>query len=52
MYNDAMDAVADHLITKSEKARLTYTAELVPQRTYSKEMSVPLRVCASCLHSC
>ena len=35
-----MQSVAEHLIQISQNARLTYTSELIPQQTYSQEMSV------------
>lgn len=38
MYDDAMDSVADHLITQSHNAKLVYTSELVPQRTYTSDI--------------
>ncbi|GJE97807.1 glycoside hydrolase family 47 protein [Phanerochaete sordida] len=38
MYDDAMDSVANHLITTSHNAKLIYTSELVPQRTYTSDI--------------
>jgi endoplasmic reticulum Man9GlcNAc2 1,2-alpha-mannosidase len=42
MYDDAMDAVHNHLIQESSAARLIYTAELIPERNSLGEMSVIL----------
>ncbi|EKM61778.1 glycoside hydrolase family 47 protein [Phanerochaete carnosa HHB-10118-sp] len=39
MYDDAMDSVAEHLISRSQKAKLIYTSELVPQRTYTSDIA-------------
>ncbi|KAJ8086082.1 mannosyl-oligosaccharide alpha-1,2-mannosidase [Marasmius tenuissimus] len=38
MYDDAISAVHQHLIQKSPYARLTYTAELIPEQTPSGEL--------------
>ncbi|KAI0066648.1 glycoside hydrolase [Artomyces pyxidatus] len=38
MYDDAIQAVHDHLIQKSMGSRLTYTSELIPERSHSGEM--------------
>lgn len=38
MYDDAMNGVAEHLIHKTPRAHLTYTSELIPQRTRTGEM--------------
>jgi hypothetical protein len=32
MYEDAVQAIHDHLIQKSLESGLTYTAELIPER--------------------
>ena len=32
MYEDAVQAIHDHLIQKSLQTGLTYTAELIPER--------------------
>ncbi|ESK93354.1 glycoside hydrolase family 47 protein [Moniliophthora roreri MCA 2997] len=39
MYDDAMDAIHEHLIKKSPYARLTYTAELIPERRPDGQLS-------------
>ncbi|KAF8079215.1 glycoside hydrolase [Lyophyllum atratum] len=39
MYDDAMSAIHGHLIQKSTKARMTYTAELIPEQHASGEVS-------------
>ena len=33
MYEDAVNGIHDHLIQKSLQSGLTYTAELIPERT-------------------
>ncbi|KAJ3739778.1 glycoside hydrolase [Lentinula detonsa] len=39
MYDDAMAAVNEHLITKSPYTRMTYTSELVPERNSGGQLS-------------
>ncbi|TCD70096.1 mannosyl-oligosaccharide alpha-1,2-mannosidase [Steccherinum ochraceum] len=39
MYDDAMNGVQAHLISKSYKAGLTYTSELIPERNSQGEIS-------------
>ncbi|KAJ3772466.1 glycoside hydrolase [Lentinula raphanica] len=39
MYDDAMTAVHDHLITKSPYTRMTYTSELIPERHPGGQLS-------------
>ncbi|KAI0789489.1 glycoside hydrolase [Abortiporus biennis] len=39
MYDDAMEGVASHLIQRSQKAGLTYTSELIPERNPQGEIS-------------
>jgi len=39
MYDDAMTAIHNHLIQKSTKSRMTYTAELIPESDASGEVS-------------
>ena len=41
MYTDAMDAIHQHLILQTIPRKLTYTAELVPERTRSGELCAP-----------
>lgn len=38
MYDDAMNGVSQHLVQKSQKAGLTYTSELIPERNPAGEM--------------
>ena len=40
MYADAMTGVTQHLLHKTPNAKLTYTSELVPQRTKQGGMCV------------
>jgi mannosyl-oligosaccharide alpha-1,2-mannosidase len=42
MYEDAMRSIHDTLIRKSLRKKLTYTAELIPERQYNGEMYVIL----------
>ncbi|KAK7049867.1 mannosyl-oligosaccharide alpha-1,2-mannosidase [Paramarasmius palmivorus] len=39
MYDDAMGAIHEHLIKKSPYARLTFTAELIPERNSAGQLS-------------
>ncbi|KAJ3489749.1 hypothetical protein NLI96_g1889 [Meripilus lineatus] len=39
MYDDAMNGVHAHLIQKSPRTRMTYTSELIPERTPTGEIS-------------
>ncbi|KAF5385358.1 hypothetical protein D9615_001018 [Tricholomella constricta] len=39
MYDDAMAAIHNHLIQKSTKSKMTYTAELIPEEDASGEVS-------------
>ncbi|EMD42355.1 glycoside hydrolase family 47 protein [Gelatoporia subvermispora B] len=39
MYDDAMNGVHNHLIQKSQFAKLTYTSELIPERNRMGEVS-------------
>ncbi|CAL1694822.1 unnamed protein product [Somion occarium] len=39
MYDDAMNGVLTHLVQKSQKAGLTYTSELIPERSMGGEIS-------------
>lgn len=40
MYEFAMDGVQQHLVKKSQMARLTYTSELIPERSPDGQMYV------------
>lgn len=40
MYDDAMDAVHNHLVHKSTNTRMTYTSELIPEQNAHEEMYV------------
>ena len=40
MYDDTMTAIHDHLIQKSFTSKMTYTAELIPERNQKGEMYV------------
>jgi hypothetical protein len=40
MYDDAMQAIHNHLIQTSSKVKLTYTSELIPERHPGGEMYV------------
>ena len=42
MYDDAVQAIHDHLIQKSMTSGLTYTSELIPERDRTGQMYVPL----------
>ncbi|KAG5718272.1 Mannosyl-oligosaccharide 1,2-alpha-mannosidase MNS3, partial [Termitomyces sp. T112] len=39
MYDDAMTGIHNHLIQKSTKSKMTYTAELVPEQDRTREIS-------------
>lgn len=45
MYDDSINGVHTHLIKKSEKEKLTYTAEIIPERDRTGKMSVFLSSC-------
>ena len=38
MYQDAVQAIHDHLVQKSLTSGLTYTAELIPERNQGGEL--------------
>jgi hypothetical protein len=40
MYDDAMDAIHEHLILQSTTRKITFTAELVPEQNRRGEMLV------------
>ena len=42
MYQDAVQAIHDHLVQKSLTSGLTYTAELIPERNQGGELLVSL----------
>ncbi|KAG5642014.1 hypothetical protein DXG03_003786 [Asterophora parasitica] len=39
MYDDAMTAIHNHLVQKSTKTKMTYTAELIPEENYIGQVS-------------
>jgi hypothetical protein len=40
MYEDAMSGIYNHLVQKSLQKKMTYTAELIPQRDETGQMFV------------
>lgn len=40
MYDDAMQAIHNHLVQKSYKTGLLYTSELIPEQNHEGEMYV------------